>query len=172
MGHLFAARAGLLLLASLPVAACRSEAAPDPEAVARYAERKAAEARATPDASAEPVRVRVTALDGVGIPDADDGPGETDAYLVIEHEGQRFETAVAPASDPAVWGDSVIFDARPGAGLMVTLMDEDTGIDERLGVMSEPMPRLGPGEKRELSLSFRGGEGGVVRLQLEGLPAP
>lgn len=153
-------------------AACAAEPGPTPEALARYVERKAAQAAAAPEGSPAPTRVRIVAVDGTGIPDYDDGPGGTDAYLIIEHEGQRFETTVAADDDPAVWGDSVIFESRPGAGLMVTLMDDDTGIDERIGVLSEPMPRVAPGEVKEIVLRYGDGARGVVRLRVEGLAAP
>lgn len=163
----------LPLLAAVCVlwASCAPAPGPSPEALARYAERKATQTATAPEGPAAPTRVRITAVDGVGIPDWDDGPGGTDPYLIIEHEGQRFETIVAVGEDPAIWGDTVIFESRPGAGLMVTLMDDDTGIDERIGVLSEPMPQVAPGETKELTLRYRGGDGGVVRLRIEGLPA-
>jgi hypothetical protein len=164
--------AGALVLVWSSLAACGAEPGPTPEAIARYAERSAAEAPAGPAEIPALIRVRITAIDAADIPDSDDGPGETDPYLVIEHEGQRFETTVAVGDAPAVWGDSVIFDSRPGAGLMVTLMDDDTGLDERLGVLSEPMPRISPGESQEIVLRYRDGAGGVVRLRVEGLAPP
>ena len=169
MGH---ANTWLLVAACAPLVACGAEPGPAPEAIARYAEAQTAARRAAPPAVAAPSRVRIVALDATAIPDSDDGPGESDPYLVIEHEGQRFETAVAAGDAPAVFGDSVIFDARPGAGLMVTLMDADPGPDERLGVLSEPMPRLSAGGSTELVLRYRGGDGGVVRVRLEGLATP
>ncbi|MGM0576788.1 MAG: C2 domain-containing protein [Myxococcota bacterium] len=160
-----------LLLAVLPTAACRDAPGPTEEALADYAARHAKQAEGEADAPRAATRVRATVLDGADVPDMDDGPGGTDPYVVLEHDGQRFETSVASDDTAPSWGDSFIVVSRPGAALVITLMDEDTTTDERVGVVSRAMPRLAPGEEQTMVVRF-GGEGGRVRLHLEGLAAP
>lgn len=115
-------------------------------------------------------RVQVTVERGVDLYDSDTGPGETDAYVVLDYEGHRFESSVVEGELNPVWGDSFVFDVRPGGVLTVSLLDEDTlASDDKLGIVSQPIEPLSIGESQELWLSFRGGEMGKVLLTVTGI---
>lgn len=115
-------------------------------------------------------RVQVTIERGVDLYDSDSGPGETDAYVVLDYEGHRFESSVVEGELNPVWGDSFVFDVRPGGVLTVSLLDEDTlASDDKLGIVSQPIEALSIGESQELWLSFRGGEMGKVLLTITGI---
>src|SRR6185503_14438396 len=89
-----------VLLVVCATVACSSKAGPNDEAVASYLERHGvttADVVATNsiDGAAVPVagppagRVALTVERATGLPDLDTGPGTTDAYVIIEYEGQR-----------------------------------------------------------------------------------
>ncbi len=125
---------------------------------------------AAPPAAPLARRLRVTVVRGEGLPDTDAGPGETDPYVVLDYEGERFKTSVADGTLEPVWGDSFVLDVRPGAALGVTLMDRDAwSSDEKLGVVNDPLPPVHVGERVELDVRFRGGDFGTVRVALLGL---
>lgn len=127
---------------------------------------------ALPAAAPTATRIALTVDRGWDIPDTDPGPGDTDAYVIVEYEGHRHETSIVSGSLEPVWGDSFVFDLRPGGVLTLTLMDDDTFGDERLGVVSEPLPIIAIGERRVLEFAFRSGEMGRVQITVTGLPRP
>lgn len=162
---------------------CPSKGGPSEDAVAAYLERHGI---APPDvgvagegdAAAGPAkvvarRVALTVERGVGLPDLDSGPGETDPYVIVEYEGQRHRTSVIEGNLEPVWGDTFILDTRPGGVLVVRLMDEDSlSSDEQLGTLSEVLPELMVGETRTLTLAFRSGEGGMLVMSITGMARP
>ncbi len=170
---------------------CPSQAGPTDDALADYLRRHGIavpDARmATPDgeageggASGEgtivgPIarRVAVTVERASGLPDLDSGPGETDPYVALDYEGQRFRSSVVEGEIDPVWGDTFIFDVRTGGVLVVKLMDEDSlSSDEQVGTQSQVLPDLQVGQTTALSLSFRNGEGGTLTLTLTGMVRP
>jgi hypothetical protein len=182
-----AAAGGLLAVAIASFAACPSAAGPSDDALASYLERHgitSGQASDGDDASpddggdapaAKPIarRLALTVERGTGLPDLDVGPGTTDPYLVLEYEGQRYRTSVIEGDLEPVWGDTFIFDVRPGGVLVAKLMDEDSlASDEQLGTLSETLPDLRIGETRRLTLAFRNGDGGKVSLTLTGVVRP
>lgn len=176
-----------LRAAALAVAlttACSSPTGPSDEAIARYADPAAAATTgdagappatgpgaAAPEATTRPARrVSVTVDKATGVPDLDPGPGVSDPYVVLSYEGTRFKTSVVEGAENPVWGDSTVFDVRPGGVLEVSLFDEDSlSSDEKIGVQTVPLPSLGEGETRALEVAFKAGKGGVVTLTLTGL---
>ena len=173
----------LLLVLVAGLGACSQPSGPSDEAIQRYTADRAARGADAGAAVANGVahlpvapeagaRVRVTAVGGEGLPDADDGPGETDAYLILEYDGERHKTSVAESSLTPTWGDSFELIVRPSESLVITLMDRDGALssDEKLGVHTEPLPLLKPGEKKIVTVAFRNGEQGTITLELEGLP--
>lgn len=122
----------------------------------------------TTPAGPSALRMQITVVDGAGLPDLDDGPGVTDAYVVIEYDGERHQTSVSSGLDPT-WGDSFAFDVQPGATLRVSLMDQDTLSDEKVGVTTLSVPTIRSGEQKMLDVPFGGGDNGKVRLKLLGL---
>ncbi len=171
------------LLAGAALAACAPEAAPDPEALARYrgasqaapapsattGDAPAAAAPAAPPPAPAPARrVRLTVVSGKDIPDMDAGPGTTDAYVVLEYDSQRQKTSIADGPAPT-WNDSFVFDVHESGALMATLMDSDALSDETIGVVTVQLPSVAPGATEDLELSFREGQHGTVLLRVEGL---
>ena len=165
---------------------CPSQAGPTDDALADYLRRHgiaAPDARmATGDgeggeagAVVGPIarRVAVTVERASGLPDLDSGPGETDPYVALDYEGQRFRSSVVEGELDPVWGDTFIFDVRTGGVLVVKLMDEDSlSSDEQVGTQSQVLPDLQVGQTTSLSLSFRNGEGGTLTLTLTGMVRP
>lgn len=118
-------------------------------------------------------RISLTIESATGLPDTDSGPGVTDPYVVVEYDGQRFETGVVEGSLEPVWGDSFVFDARPGGILTVSMMDEDAlASDDKLGIISRTLDPLHVGETRPLELPFRNGDGGTLKITLTGMARP
>jgi Ca2+-dependent lipid-binding protein len=113
-------------------------------------------------------QVKLTVLRGTNIPDNDPGPGHTDAYVIIDYEGDRHKTAVRETASPE-WGDSFVLDTRPGGVLKLTLMDSDLVSDDTLGVASQRLPTVRPGQTREFKMTFQGAKGGEVHLMVEGM---
>ena len=166
----------LSLLALSLVFACSEAPEPSEQALMDYASRQQKSSPSALKNSGETpselaTRAFVTVVSGRDIPDMDDGPGVTDAYVVLAYDGARFESSVSDADeeDGAMWGDRFVLDLVSGGVLTVTLMDEDTTGDEILGVASEPMAPMPAGTKREVELSFRDGRRGVVLLRVEAL---
>jgi hypothetical protein len=169
--------------------ACSGDPGPDPAAMRAYVEANrsmrvpaAAPAPIATEAAGPPAvpvaaapeapaarQMRVTILDGKGLYDADDGFGETDGFVTVEVDGERFKTSVAEGTLEPVWGDSFVFEAPPGAVMTITLFDSDVTTDERLGVVSLALPGLAPGGSEERPIGFRDGAMGTIRLRLEGL---
>jgi len=113
-------------------------------------------------------KVTITVEGGEGLPDLDDGPGVTDAYVILEYDGDRHKTSVSSDENPT-WGDSFAFQYRREATLRVTVMDQDVVSDEKVGVTTIPLPRMRSGEQKMLDVPFGGGNNGKVRLKLVGL---
>jgi hypothetical protein len=113
-------------------------------------------------------RVQITVVDGKDLPDLDDGPGVTDAYVILEYDGARQKTSVNASQAPK-WGDSFVFEIRRGATLSVTVMDEDPLSDEKIGVTTVSLPKIRVAEEKMLDVLFRDGDNGKVRLKLVGL---
>jgi hypothetical protein len=161
---------------------CSRESAPGEEAMSAYLERHGItrEAPSTAGAggdgeTAQPIarRVAITVERASGLPDLDVGPGETDPYVILEYEGQRHRSSVVEGELDPVWGDTFIFDVRPGGVLVVKLMDEDSlASDEQIGTVSHVLPELRIGETRTLMPTFRNGEGGTLELTLTGMVRP
>ena len=153
--------------------ACKGDSGPSDAALKQYVERHkpAPDAAVAPPKARAASRIRVTVVKGTGLPDTDDGPGETDPYVKLEYEGERYKTSVAEGTLEPVWGDSFIIDFRDQGVLTVTLMDHDSfpSADEKLGVRTEPIDAIAPGEKRSLELKFREGKQGTLTLELQGL---
>jgi hypothetical protein len=168
------------LLVIVLAAGCSSPAGPSDAAIARYvadaapaaADPGAATSPATPPPRAQAGRVAITVERAAGVPDHDSGPGDSDLYVTLASDGQRFRTTVAKGPDPS-WGDSTVFDLRPGALLEVTLLDEDfLASDEKVGVQTVPLPALAEGETSTLEVRFKNGESGTVVLTLTGIGRP
>jgi hypothetical protein len=173
----------MLLLAGvlLMVGACSAKRGPSDEAIRAYGVWKASEgageadeksaANKTPEARAKKgyaTQVKLTVVRGADIPDNDPGPGHTDAYVIVEYEGDRHKTAIRSSESPR-WGDHFILDTRPGGVLKVTLMDDDLVSDDNLGVASQQLPTVRPGQTQEFKMVFHGGQGGEVHLSVLGL---
>jgi len=185
-----ASGAVMLALASIgamSVAGCSSKAEPGDEAMAAYLERHgiappdvAAGDVASADGSVTAVvpratarRIAITVERATGLPDLDSGPGETDPYVALDYEGQRFKTSVVEGELEPVWGDTFIMDVRPGGVLIVKLMDEDSlSSDEQIGTQSQVLPDLAVGESKSLVVTFRNGAGGSLTLTLTGMVRP
>ncbi|MFO0745078.1 MAG: C2 domain-containing protein [Myxococcota bacterium] len=188
---------GLTLALGASLAACSGQAGPTDEAIARYANTgqspaaTASQAGATaPGAGADAAgatlatrpagspgspakRVSITVERATGVPDMDPGPGTSDCYVVLAYEGQRFKTSVVEGSEAPVWGDSTVFDVRPGGVLEVTLLDEDSfSSDEKLGVQTLPLPAVAEGETQPIEVAFKGGKNGKLTLTVTGLARP
>lgn len=118
-------------------------------------------------------QVRVTVVRGMQIPDKDPTPltGLSDPYVRLDYDGASHRTGEVKNSSSPSWGDSFVFSVREGGVLMLTLMDGDAypKPDDQIGVSSETMPRLFPGESKEMRVMFGGGSNGIVLLRLEGL---
>jgi len=166
---------------------CPSQAGPTDDALADYLRRHgiaapdaglvgdAAGPNVAPNAAAAPIarRVAVTVERATGLPDLDSGPGETDPYVALDYEGQRYRTSVVEGALDPVWGDTFILDVRPGGVLVVKLMDEDSlSSDEQIGTQSQVLPDLRIGETSSLVLTFRNGNGGSLALTLTGMVRP
>jgi hypothetical protein len=113
-------------------------------------------------------RIQITVVDAAGLPDLDDGPGVTDAYVVLDYDGERYKTSVSSSQSP-VWGDSFAFEVRADSTLRVTVMDEDTVSDEKLGVTTVALPAIRTAEQKMLDVPLGGGNNGNVRLKIVGL---
>jgi len=165
---------------ALLTAACPASEGPSARAVDEYLARHggaplgdAGDAPLLPAAAPLAERISLTVESATGLPDTDSGPGVTDPYVVVEYDGQRFETAVVEGSQEPVWGDSFVFDARPGGILTVSLMDEDAlASDDKLGIVSRTIAPIHVGETRSLDLPFRNGEGGSLKITLTGMVRP
>jgi hypothetical protein len=161
------------------IAACSGTSGPSDHAIEAYLSRTPGMAAGADGIVEAPVevppakRVSVTIERAEGLPDLDEGPGETDPYVILEYEGQRHRSSVIEGSLAPVWGDTFILDVLPGGILTVKLMDEDSlSSDEQLGVVSKPLPSLKVGETTPFVLEFRGGEGGRLTLTLTGIVRP
>jgi len=166
-----------VLFVGIGLTACSRPEGPSARAVDDYLARTGAHpATAAPLPSATPTyatRVALTVESAAGLPDTDGGPGETDPYVIVDYDGQRFETGVVEGSLDPVWGDSFILDLRPGGVLTLSLMDEDAmASDDKLGVVSLPLDPLAVGETRPLEVPFRNGEGGTLKITLVGMAKP
>lgn len=167
-------------LAALAPPACSRAPGPSAAAVDDYLARRAdatdgdvPPAPVPPLAAPTATRLALTVDRATGLPDADSGPGETDPYVELDYDGQRFTTGVVEGSLEPVWGDSFVLELRPGGVLTVTLKDEDAlASDETLGVVSLPLAPLAVGATLTLDLPVRGGDGGTLTLTLVGLPRP
>lgn len=165
---------------ALLLIACTSKAGPNDEAMTAYLERHGlgdvavgSGADASGGGKSIARRVAVTVERAAGLPDLDTGPGETDPYVELDYEGQRHRTSVVEGSLAPTWGDTFIFDTRPGGVLVVKLVDEDSlSSDEQIGTVSQVMPELAVGETRALELAFRNGQGGTLSLTLTGMVRP
>ncbi|MCC6620126.1 MAG: hypothetical protein IT385_02660 [Deltaproteobacteria bacterium] len=182
-------RSLLVLVASLSsaLAACPGPTGPSDEAIARYVGDAGSAATSpgattpstTPAGATRPApptgrakRLAVTVERATGVPDHDTGPGDSDVYVALALDGQRFRTTVASAPDPS-WGDSTVFDARPGATLEVALMDEDSlSSDEKIGIQAVPLPELAEGETTTLEVAYKNGESGRVFITVTGIGRP
>lgn len=171
--------AAALAIVAPSLAACPASDGPSARAVDEYLARHGVAPTGDVPTPAEPAaaplaeRVSLTVVSAAGLPDTDDGPGVTDPYVVVEYDGQRFETGVVEGSQEPKWGDSFVFDARSGGILTVSLMDEDAfASDDKLGVVSQTIAPLHIGESRDLELAFRNGEGGTLKLTLTGMARP
>lgn len=173
---------GWVVLLATCCFACSPQPGPDESAVNAYLERHGIAPRTTvasppagDGAALQPIarRVAVTVERAHGLPDLDNGPGETDPYVILEYEGQRHRSSVREGELEPVWGDTFIIDVRPGGVLVVKLMDEDSlSSDEQVGTVSEVLPDLRIGETITLSPTFRNGEGGTLELTLTGMVRP
>lgn len=162
----------------LVIVACPGNAGPSDEAIARYvgddqgATTSGADAGAAPVARPKARRVALTIERAKGVPDLDTGPGHSDVYVLVSSEGQRFRTSVVSSADP-VWGDSTVFDFRPGGILEVSLFDEDAlSSDEKIGTQTVPLPELAEGETTTLEIAFKNGEAGTVTITVTGIGRP
>jgi len=163
---------------SLLLAACPGQAGPSDEAIARYVGGDAAAIGGAPSADAgTPARPRarrlaITIERATGVPDLDAGPGHSDVYVLLTSEGQRFKTSVVSEENPT-WGDSTVFDHRPGGLLEVSLFDEEAiTSDEKIGTQTVPLPDLAEGETTTLEVAFKNGESGVVFITVTGIGRP
>jgi hypothetical protein len=175
LAHAAALVAGALALAP-PLAGCSSQAAPTDEAIARYVGGTSETGATGPDgpavAAARATRISITVERATGLQDHD-GPGVTDAYVMLEVEGNRARTSVVEGSLTPVWGDSFAFDVRAESVLQLRLMDEDSlASDELIGTVVVPLPLLHVGESVEREALFKNGDEGRVTLTLTGLGAP
>lgn len=168
-----------MAVVGLAAGGCPSQAGPNDDALAAYLERHGITAPTTIDAGAAPVlgpvaqRVAVTVERATGLPDLDSGPGETDPYVMLDYEGQRFRTSVVEGDLDPVWGDTFILDVRPGGVLTVKLMDEDSlSSDEQIGTQSQVLPDLQIGVSITVILTFRNGAGGALTLTVTGMVRP
>lgn len=169
----------ILALLAPPLLACPASEGPSAHAVDEYLARHGgvrvgdASTPTGPEVAPIAERISLTVDSATGLPDTDGGPGVTDPYVVVEYDGQRFETGVVEGSQEPKWGDSFVFDARPGGILTVSLMDEDAlASDDKLGIVSKSFAPLHIGETRDLELAFRNGEGGTLKLILTGMARP
>jgi hypothetical protein len=171
----------LLAATYLALSACGGTAPPSADAVEGWLARTTSgDPKNTPERSpSEPPlpqiakRISITIERAEGLPDLDDGPGETDPYAIIEYEGARYRSSVVEGSLDPIWGDTFVLDVTPGGILTLKLMDEDAlASDEQLGVLSETLPPLAIGETRTLTFAFRGGAGGRLTLTATGLVRP
>ncbi|MCC6620157.1 MAG: hypothetical protein IT385_02820 [Deltaproteobacteria bacterium] len=159
------------------LAACPGAAGPSDEAIARYVGGETTAgapgaADAAPPARPRARRLALTIERAKGVPDHDTGPGHSDVYVLVTSEGQRFRTSVVSDEDPA-WGDSTVFDYRPGGLLEVSLFDEDAlSSDEKIGTQTVPLPELAEGETTTLEVAFKNGEAGVVFITVTGIGRP
>lgn len=181
-----ASGAVLLALASAGAvaSACSTKAGPGDEAMAAYLERHGitppdvsegdtASADATGVVRSIARRMAITVERATGLPDLDSGPGETDPYVALDYEGQRFKTSVVEGELEPIWGDTFIMDVRPGGVLIVRLMDEDSlSSDEQVGTQSQVLPDLAVGETQSLVVKFRNDKGGALTLTLTGMVRP
>lgn len=152
------------------------EGGPSEDAVAGFLDRATgprAGGDGTPLPARRATRVAITVVSAEGLPDKDDGPGETDAYVVLEYEGVEQRTSVVEGELNPKWGDSFVFAVVPGGTLQVSMMDEDgLGSDELIGVVSQPLPGVLEGETQDLVVGFRNGDYGLLKLTITGLEAP
>ena len=161
------------------LAGCPAEAGPDGDAMSAYLDRHGlgdvAASAADTVMVAGPVarRVAITVERATELPDLDSGPGETDPYVALDYEGQRHRTSVVEGELNPVWGDTFIFDVRPGGVLSVRLMDEDSmSSDEQIGTQSQVLPDLAVGETQTLTMTFRNGQGGTLLMSVTGMVRP
>ena len=171
-------RDALGLLGCLPLVAalagCPGVTGPSDGAIARYVgdARTPSTSESVPVAKTRAHRVAITVDRAINVPDRDAGPGDSDVYVTLVSDGQRFRTSVVSSPTPT-WGDSTVFDVRPGAMLEVTLFDEDSfSSDEKIGIQTIAMPELGEGETTTLEVPFKNGEVGTVFMTLTGIARP
>lgn len=174
----------LLVLAAaglaLAVGAC-PEAGPatSPEALqAGLGRYRAATARESPDGAGSPAvppppsfrHLRVTVIDGVGVPEMDALGGDADPYITLVYGGEKRETAADEDTTEPRWHDSFVFPYAAGEPLAVSLWDDESipQPDQLLGTVTFfPDDEVGPGERK---IAFKAGENGTVRILLELLP--
>lgn len=170
--------AGCLIVAAV-ASGCPGAAGPSDEAIARYVGDVvgAQSSDGVGTLATEPKRVparrlAVTIDRAEHVPDVDSGPGDSDVYVLLEVDGQRFKSTIVSSENPS-WGDSTVFDARSGAILQVTLLDQEfISSDEKIGTQTLPLPELAVGETTTLTVAFRNGEAGTLWLTATGLARP
>ena len=153
---------------------CSKAPGPSTDAIEKYRQSKGV----TRDNESAPspqgrlaARVKITVVKGKDLRDTDPMAGDPDAYVILDYEGQRHQTAHVQGSTNPRWGDSFLIDVEQGGMLTVKVMDKDAfpAKDDLIGSNVLAIPGVAVGQKEGFQVPLSEGAHGTVHLEVTGL---